>query len=99
MGVSHSLEDMEEIRPTLHLYDIEYQSRYADHVVIRLGKDSTFVDNQIRGIGTTTSFSTWNTTAIGNCAYLSLYAPKARQREFFRSLLTVESNKIKKNCA
>lgn len=64
------------------------QSLHADAVCVHHARDLDFATEQLNQPATTdvTLFPLWNTTSLGNVAYLSLYSPTKRLRARYNDI-------------
>lgn len=73
MGISHSLEELKTVYSTIHLKTLDEQAVYADHIC-RSNINSFGVSDVM--INDSESFESWNTTSVGNIAYVALNSPR-----------------------
>ncbi len=78
VGLNHSLEHLKSIFPKMPFLTIQEQAKYADRVCTELTlSDKYFVAQQLREIEDLDDpklFKSFNTTSIGNCAFMALFA-------------------------
>lgn len=77
---NHSLEHLKEVKDKIINWSIEKQAKYADGICVKIvnEKNLEFIKIQMDDINVNdhSMFETFNTTSIGNLAYLALNAPK-----------------------
>lgn len=76
LGLNHSLEYLEEIRPIIGFWSIEKQAEYADIVCIKYGNDAYFLDTQFTSNKEINDYVDelryTNSTGVGNIAYIAI---------------------------
>ena len=75
---NHSLEHLKKVKSKIIDWPIEKQAEYADEICIENINDIEFIKEQMDAVNINDKsvFKTFNTTSIGNLAYLVLNAPK-----------------------
>lgn len=85
MGINHSLEHLTTIQNRIHTLPIEEQAAYADIICrnstnnIEFCQKTDFKEEE---------FPIWNTTSVGNVAYIALNAPTQELKDKYREGLT-----------
>lgn len=87
-GLAYSLEHLKEKYKTIHNLTIEEQSKYADEVCIKNINDKSLI-NSCKNINPyKENFSNYNTTSIGNLAYIILHCKDAEAKDICKELLS-----------
>jgi hypothetical protein len=87
-GLNHSFSELDRVGRHIHTLPVEEQAQYADQWCQQKATDLAFASEQI-----STSeqegprYEMWNTTAVGNVAYLALHAPTEELKSKYRNLL------------
>lgn len=73
-GLNHTLEHLESVFDQIPFWSLKKQAKYADHVVQKHVNDAKFIQEQFPHTDRidTTKFDQFNTTGIGNLAYIAL---------------------------
>jgi hypothetical protein len=83
-GLSFTLQDLVKMEKNIHELPLEQQALFADQVCKTRARFLGFAQEQAPVLGYE-SFHIWNTTSVGNCAYMALHAPTPELREKYRS--------------
>lgn len=86
-GLSHSLKHLKEKYKTIHSLTIEEQSKYADEVCIENINDKSLIDFCKSINPYKENFSNYNTTSVGNLAYIILHCKNKEAVEICKELL------------
>ena len=82
-GLSIPVNKLVEARAYVHQLPLEQQALFADGVCKQRAKDPDFCTNQMPQQGEE-KFHVWNTTSVGNCAYLAINGPTQEIRDGYR---------------
>jgi len=74
-GLNHSMDELIRMDHVIHTLPLEQQSNYADQWCQKMAKDEEFALSQLVGLDEEKNYSLWNSTSVGNCAYMVLHAP------------------------
>jgi hypothetical protein len=80
-GLSHSIEELQRKQNSILDLPLEEQAQYADAICRNFASDIVFHQQQLNGFGEN-NFHMWNTTSIGNIAYMSLHAPEPYKQQY-----------------
>ena len=83
-GLNHSIRHLEEVKARIHEFPIEKQAEYADVICRANATNLAFASNIGEG---SDQFDRWNTTAVGNSAYMALHAPTEELRRTYLGIL------------
>lgn len=83
MGLRHSLKHLESITNKIPFYPIEQQAKYADMVCMYNVNNPEMLITFLKPA----SPLGWNTTSVGNLAYIALYSNNKLASEYARELL------------
>jgi hypothetical protein len=85
-GLNHSFADLDRVKGYIHTLPAEQQAQYADQWCRMKATDLTFATQQAE-TPDGPQYEMWNTTAVGNMAYMSLHAPTPELRSKYCNLL------------
>ena len=100
-GLSHSLKELEDVRLQVWTLPIEEQAKYADGVCRANVNNIDFHERQLNDVRSVTpNYPMWNTTSVGNVAFLALNAPTESYRQKYQEMLEgyIEWNRNQKTC-
>jgi len=86
-GLNHTLEELDDVFQSIHLKSIEEQSEYVDGICKAMCLNDEFVKDQMNSSRQKQSFELWNTTSVGNCAYMALHCNDENARKYYKDLL------------
>lgn len=75
-GLKYSIEHLNRMKPLIPFWPRDKQALYADQATTQnLNKNDKFIREQIASMSSDRWFinGQWNTTAVGNLAYISIY--------------------------
>ncbi len=89
-GLRHSIEHLDIMRSKIHELSLDEQSEYADRVTI-MNVNSRLIEKQIMEYEyeTTEDLTYWNTTTIGNLAYIAKYCKNRNVKDKCLVLLNI----------
>ncbi|MCI0445547.1 hypothetical protein L0152_20325 [bacterium] len=75
-GLKYSMRELCEAREEIPFWPIDQQAKYADKVCVRTVKDKDFLIEQFKDLDVDDhgAFQRYNTTAVGNMAYIALHS-------------------------
>jgi len=82
-GLSVPLDRLVEARAYVHKLPLEQQALFADGVCKQNATNEEFCKQQMPVEGKE-KFHVWNTTAVGNCAYIAVHGPTQEIRDGYR---------------
>jgi|SRR6185437_4576428 len=84
-GLNHSLIHLHKMRRVIVDMPIKEQAKYADSVLRNNVKNKKWLENQLKD--SNPEYNKWNTTSVGNTAYICLYASEKKHRKKAEKLL------------
>src|SRR5438034_1050351 len=78
-GLNYSLSHLIAVKDEVSEMTLEEQARYADNVLRGHLHDPAFMEQQMADRDH--QYDRWNTTSVGNCAYIALHAPIEEHRK------------------
>lgn len=66
--------------------DIEEQAKYADAICEKLANNALFCREQLNCMQNLNNYDDWNSTGVGNVAFMSLYGHESYRMEFLEQL-------------
>jgi hypothetical protein len=64
---------MNSVKEVVAEPSLEKMAQYADSSCINFAKNEDFADSQCNGVLNQSLYHMWNSTSVGNLAYMSLY--------------------------
>lgn len=86
-GLAVSLDQLQELQATIHTLPLETQAQYADKWCQQMSVNEQFATTGAAGMDEESTFPGWNTTSVGNCAYMALHAPTKNLRALYKQTL------------